>query len=71
MNDELKIKIERIRYLLAAHDLDALLVQRVTNFAWLSCGGASYVNTAEESGTAALLVTPDARYLITNNIEAP
>lgn len=71
MNDELRSKILKVKQLLAEHDLDALLVQRVTNFAWLTCGGASFVNTAEESGVASLLITPSSRYLITNNIEAP
>lgn len=71
MNDELNSKISRVKQLFAENDLDALLVQRVTNFAWLTCGGASYINTAEELGVAFLLITPNGRYLITNNIEAP
>jgi antitoxin VapB len=71
MNEELKNKIERIKKLLAEKQLDALLVQRASNFAWLTGGSASYVNIAEESGVASLLVTPRARHLITNNIEAP
>jgi Xaa-Pro aminopeptidase len=71
MNDEMDSKLSKVNQLLAEHDLDALLVQRVTNFAWLTCGGASYINTAEESGVALLLITPSNRFLITNNIEAP
>lgn len=71
MNDELNSKLQRVNRLLAKHGFDALLIQRVTNFAWLTCGGASFINTADESGVASLLVTPSNRYLITNNIEAP
>ena len=71
MNDELSSKISKVNQLLAEHDLDALLIQRVTNFGWLTCGGASYINTAEESGAASLLISRTGRYLITNNIEAP
>lgn len=71
MNTELKTKIERVKGLLTERQLDALLVQRVANFAWLTGGGTSYVNTVEEAGVASLLVTPDNFYLITNNIEAP
>jgi Xaa-Pro aminopeptidase len=70
MKDELNSKIAKINQLLAEHDLDALLIQRVTNFAWLTCGGASYINTAEELGVASLLISPQGRYVITNNIEA-
>lgn len=71
MNEELNSKIERIKKLLAEKQLDALLVQRASNFAWLTGGSASYINIAEESGVASLLITPQARHLITNNIEAP
>jgi len=68
---EFEVKQERIRALLARHDLDALLLRRVSSFAWATCGAASYVNTATTTGEAALLITPQGRYLITNNIEAP
>jgi hypothetical protein len=46
-------------------------LQRVSSFAWATCGAASYINTATTTGEATLLITKDARYLITNNIEAP
>jgi Xaa-Pro aminopeptidase len=68
---EFEVKQERIRALLACHDLDALLLRRVSSFAWATCGAASYVNTATTTGEAALLIMPQGRYLITNNIEAP
>lgn len=64
-------KQTRIRTLLTKHNLDGLLLRRVSSFAWATCGAASYVNTAATEGVAALLVTPSNRYLITNNIEAP
>ena len=64
-------KQERLQALLDARGLDALLLQRVSSFAWATCGAASYVNTATSDGAAALLITPSGRYLITNNIEGP
>jgi len=66
---EFNQKQDRIRALLAERKLDALLLQRVSSFAWATCGAASYVNTAATEGAASLLITPSARYLITNNIE--
>jgi Xaa-Pro aminopeptidase len=63
-------KQNRIQALLAQRRLDALLLQRVSSFAWATCGAASYVNTVTTSGEAALLITPPGLYLITNNIEA-
>jgi len=59
-----------IRSLLASHQIDALLLRRVSSFAWATCGAASYVNTASTDGVAALLITPTALHLVTDNIEA-
>ena len=67
---EFSQKQDRIQALLAEHKLDALLLRRVSSFAWDTCGAASYVNTATTNGEAALLTTPSGRYLMTNNIEA-
>jgi len=68
---EFNQKQDRIQALLAQRKLDALLLRRVSSFAWATCGAASYVNTATTNGEAALVITPSGRYLITNNIEAP
>lgn len=68
---ELETKLSRIYELLDRHHLDALYLARVSSFAWATCGAASYINTATTTGEAALLITRQNRYLITNNIEAP
>jgi Xaa-Pro aminopeptidase len=67
---EFEIKQDRIQALLAERQCDALLLQRVSSFAWATCGAASYVNTAATAGEAVLLITPSGRHLVTNNIEA-
>jgi antitoxin VapB len=64
-------KQNQIQALLAKRELDALLLRRVSSFAWATCGAASYVNTAATHGEAVLLVTPSDRFLVTNNIESP
>ena len=68
---ELKIKLSRIYTLLAKHQVDGLLLRRSSSFSWGTCGANSYVNTAATEGAASLLITPEHRYLLTNNIEAP
>ena len=68
---EFEQKQNRLQALLAERRLDALLLQRVSSFAWATCGAASYINTAATMGAGSLLITPSGRYLITNNIEAP
>jgi len=67
---EFSQKQDHIQALLAERKLDALLLRRVSSFAWSTCGAASYVNTAATNGEATLLITSSGRYLITNNIEA-
>ncbi|MEW5721125.1 MAG: M24 family metallopeptidase [Chloroflexota bacterium] len=68
---EFDLKQEQIRALLAERNLDALWLQRVSSFAWATCGAAAYINTAATTGAASLLITPNARYVITTNIEVP
>jgi Xaa-Pro aminopeptidase len=67
---EFSQKQDRIQTLLEERKLDALLLRRVSSFAWATCGAASYVNTATTNGEAALVMTPSGRHVVTNNIEA-
>lgn len=69
--NEFELKQAAIHELLERHGLDALLLRRVSSFAWATAGAASYVNTASSEGVASLLIAPDGRHLITDNIEAP
>ncbi len=70
-NSEFQTKIFILRDLLDKHGVDALLLRRVSSFAWATCGAASYVNTATTEGAASLLITREHLYLFTSNIEAP
>lgn len=67
---ELNLKLERIRELLFRHDLEALLIQKIENFAWATCGGDPHVNIANSLGIASLWITRANRFVVTNNIEA-
>jgi len=69
--DEFQAKQQRIRLLLQDRGLAALHLRRAASFAWATCGASSLVNQATSFGEASLLVTPQARYVICNNIEAP
>jgi antitoxin VapB len=68
---EIELKLIQVRKLLEARALNGVLLERVSNFAWLTGGASSYVNTATDTGAASLLVTQEAGYVLTNNIEAP
>jgi antitoxin VapB len=51
--------------------LGALLLRRSANFAWYTGGADNRVDHASPLGVADVLVTPEAEYVFTNNIEAP
>jgi antitoxin VapB len=70
IESELNVKLGRIRTLLARLHLDAILLRQTGNFAWVTCGADSHINTADSLGVASLLITPSGHFVITNNIEA-
>jgi Xaa-Pro dipeptidase len=62
---------QRLRELMERRDLGALLLRRSANFAWYTGGADNRVDHASPFGVADILVTHDAEYVFTNNIEAP
>jgi antitoxin VapB len=68
---ELTTKLTSLHALLDKYHAEAVLLRRVSSFAWGTGGAASYVNTAVSEGSASLIITRDKRFLATNNIEAP
>lgn len=69
-NGEIREKELRIREFLRTRGLTAVLLKRQANFAWLTGGRLNIVGIITEVGVAALLITQEAKYVITNNIEA-
>lgn len=68
---EIAEKRERLNRLLQSLKLDALLVGRRDNFAWVTAGGDNHVALATETGEGYLLVEPDRWTLVATNIETP
>jgi Xaa-Pro dipeptidase len=62
---------QRLRELIERRDLGALLLRRSVNFAWYTGGADNRVDHASPFGVADVLVTLEAEYVFTNNIEAP
>jgi len=67
---EMKEKERRVRAFLDENDLDAVLLSRQGNFAWITCGGDSHVVSGSDFGVASALITRDAKYIIADNIES-
>jgi antitoxin VapB len=71
MTNEFALKQEKIHALMDEKHLEAILLKRVSSFAWATCGAASFVNSATTLGDSSLLITKDRSYLLTQNNEAP
>lgn len=68
--EEVALKHARVRNLLAAEGLAAVLLKKQANFSWFTGGGLNLVGIATETGVTSLLITPTARYVIANRIES-
>ena len=68
--DWIRLRHERLGTLIERHGLDAVVLRRPANFAWLAGGAESRVDRALESGVAELRVTADEVTVLTTNIEA-
>lgn len=68
---EFERKMAAAEALLHNHNLDALVLRRVSSVAWATCGAPTYVNTAADTGVATLVIKPGQRHLITSRIEVP
>lgn len=60
----------RVRTLMDSQGLSGVLLRRPANFLWYTNGADNRVDHASPTGVADILVTPDAEYVITSNIEA-
>lgn len=69
-SQEIAEKETRVRQFLAAEKLNALVLTTQANFAWFTCGGDNRVANATDTGVASAVITPDAKYIICDNIEA-
>lgn len=67
---EIAEKESRVRKFLREHSLEALVLTTQANFAWFTCGGENRVVNAAEGGVASAVITPDAKYIVCDNIEA-
>ncbi|NOX53953.1 MAG: M24 family metallopeptidase [Planctomycetes bacterium] len=64
---EVERKHQAVTGLLATRQLDALLIQRPSNFAWFTAGGDCTRGCGD--ATAALFITPHARVLVCGNAD--
>ena len=72
MDDELRIKQQRLADFLDRHQLDGVLLTLRSNFAWITCGRDNHIANNTPVGVASILATRDGkRICLANAIEAP
>jgi Xaa-Pro dipeptidase len=67
----LESRREKLRDVMDRIGLGALLMRRPANFAWYTGGADNRVDHADPLGVAGILLTFEAEYVLTDNIEAP
>ncbi len=71
IQEEMREKERRVREFLERSGYRAVLFKRQANFSWMTCGGLNTVGITTDLGATSLLILPDRKFLISNNIEAP
>ena len=66
---DVKIKEERVHDFLEQEGLDALVIGRPDNFAWLTAGGDNRTVVAAEMGSAYLVLARDKKWLVSHSMD--
>lgn len=71
MTTEFQEKVGRLRSFMHEQGLQALVLGRQENFAWLTGGARGFVNSATEASVAWVVVTDEQVAVVANAVEAP
>jgi antitoxin VapB len=66
---EINLKHDQLRALLARHQADGLWLRRTRNIAWLTAGADASIPADSETGAYSILVTANKRAVYTTNVE--
>ena len=69
--DELQEKKRRLLELMEKHQLDAICLSRVGNFAWYTGGAEPVIMLSSDRAEAALLIEPEHQTVLCNSVEYP
>ena len=66
---DVRIKEERVRGFLEREGLDALVIGRQDNFAWVTAGGDNHIVITSEMGAGYLVIGRDRKWLVTYSMD--
>ena len=68
--EECNMKVRLVCAELKNRGYDAIVIKRQPNFSWITSGGRGFIGLASENACAAIVVTAECTYLVSNNIES-
>lgn len=70
--NEIKIKVQRLQQAMEKAGLDAVIINKSNNFAWITAGASNIITRYSEEGVTSIVVTKEGgQYILANNIEYP
>lgn len=70
--EEIEIKVKRLQNAMENEKLDAVIITKSNNFAWITAGASNIITRYSEVGATSIVVTREgARYILVNVIEEP
>jgi Xaa-Pro aminopeptidase len=68
---EISAKLARLRQVMADQQIDVAHLQTIANIAWITAGGALYINEGTDIAASSIVVTADRAIVLTDTIEDP
>lgn len=68
---EVAEKVAAVRTLLEQHGADAVMLTTIASTAWITAGGATFVNESVDTAILTAFITADSVTIVTDSIEAP
>lgn len=69
---EIETKTARLMKVMSESGLDAVIINKSNNFAWITAGASNIITRYSEAGAASVVITKEgARYILLNVIEEP
>ena len=67
---EVKTKLDRLRTVMTTARVDVVLLNQLSNIAWITAGASTHINLASDSGPSSVLITMDNAFVVTDRVEA-
>lgn len=70
--EEIAIKVKRLQEAMERLKLDAVIINKSNNFAWITAGASNIITRYSEEGVTSIVITKEGgQYILANNIEYP